>query len=272
MQVDEAVRLGLVKNRTAGWALRGIETFFLKNADRVTTITQAMRRRIVEKGVPEENTWLFPNWADIGHMRPGSKDTEFRRTLGISLDDVLVMYAGNMGDKQGLEIVLQAAHRLREHPEIRFVMIGAGAARARMESMAKRLDLPNLQFLPVQPLEKLPEIFASSDLHLVVQKREAADLVMPSKLTNICAAGRPCVATTDPGTALHDAVVGSNLGVAVPPQDEEALAASIERLAADSPRRVEMGRNARVFAQEKLDKETILKEFETHLKKLTAGF
>ena len=132
----------------------------------------------------------------------------------------------------------------------------------------KTLGLANLRFLPVQPWETLPEMLAAGDIHLVVQRRDAADLVMPSKLTNILAAGRPCVATAEPGTALAEVVQGHGAGLIVPPEDPRALADAISRLAEDEALCRQYGRNARRYAEEFLDREAILSRFEQRLETL----
>lgn len=111
-------------------------------------------------------------------------------------------------------------------------------------------------------------MLAAGDIHLVVQKREAADLVMPSKLTNILAAGRVCAATADAGTALHDVVSTYNTGVVTPPEDSDALTRAIRALAADRAWRAECGRNARGYAERFLDRDTILSEFAARLEAL----
>ena len=191
-----------------------------------------------------------------------------RRQFGAGSDDVLVLYAGNMGEKQGLELVLEAADRLRERPDVKFAMVGTGAARVKLERMARRRGLDNLRFFPVQPLERLPLMLAAGDVHLVVQKREAADLVMPSKLTNILAAGRPSVATADPSTALHDVLDNYDCGIITTPGGVEELTGAITRLADDAGMRQRLGENARDYAERHLDKHRILAGFEDELKKL----
>ena len=264
LQVDAAVRLGLLNGRFTR-ILYGVESLLLRRATRVSTITEAMRRRIVEKGIPEENIWLFPNWADISFVRPLPHNNNFRSELEIGDHEVLVMYAGNMGAKQGLELVIQAADRLRSEQQIKFVMVGAGAARSGLERLAEDLRLQNVLFLPVQTLERLPEMLAAADIHLVVQRREAADLVMPSKLTNILAAGRPSIATADPGTALHQVLTEHASGIVTPPEDLDAFVEAVRRLSRDAGMRRKMGKNARAYAEQYLDKEKILSNFERKL-------
>jgi colanic acid biosynthesis glycosyl transferase WcaI len=240
----------------------------LRGAQRVSTITEAMRRRVVEKGVSDSRTWLLPNWSDIEFVRPMQRDNEVRQQFNAGPDEVLVLYAGNMGEKQGLHLVLDAADQLREQGHIKFAMVGTGATRDRLERAAARRGLTNVRFYPPQPLERLPFTLAAGDVHLVVQRREAADLVMPSKLTNILAAGRPSVATADPGTALHTVLNHYDCGITTTPDNVQELVASIVVLAQDANRRERLGRNARRYAESYLDKERILTEFEAKMRDL----
>src|SRR5699024_2439849 len=106
LQVDAAVRLGMLKAGLFGRLLYAVEGFLLRHATRVSTITEPMRSRIADKGVPAERTWLCPNWSDIAAIRPGARVNAFRYELGLSEEALVVLYAGNMGEKQGLEVVL----------------------------------------------------------------------------------------------------------------------------------------------------------------------
>lgn len=272
LQLDAALRLGMLPGGIIGQVLYRVEAFLLRGATRASTITEAMRQRMIEKGAAPECAWLFPNWADIEVVRPGPRENAFRKEFGIAPETVLVLYAGNMGEKQGLEVVLEAAQRCADDDKrLQFLMVGTGGARLRLEEKAAVMGLRNVRFLPVQPVERLSEMLAAGDIHLVVQRRDAADLVMPSKLTNILAAGRPCVATVDAGTALHDAVAGAETGLVTPPGDSFALAQAILSLAQNLERREAYGRNARAYAELILDKEHILKAFEGQLSSLRRG-
>ena len=265
LQLDAALRLGMLPGGMLGQMLYHIEAFLLRHATRVSTITEAMRQRVIEKGTQPERAWLFPNWADIEAVRPGPRENDFRKEFDIDPETVLVLYAGGMGEKQGLELVLEAARLCADEPRLQFLMAGAGGALPRLERQAATMGLQNLRFVPVQPVERLAEMLAAGDIHLVVQRQDAADLVMPSKLTNILAAGRPCVATVDPGTALHDAVAGANTGLTSTPGDSAAFAQAILHLARDPKQREAYGHNARSYAERILDKNHILARFEEDL-------
>jgi colanic acid biosynthesis glycosyl transferase WcaI len=173
-----------------------------------------------------------------------------------------------MGEKQGLDLVLDVADRLRERAEIQFAMVGEGAARDRLERMARQRRLDNVHFFPLQPLERLPLMLAAGDIHLVVQRREAADLVMPSKLTNILAARRPSVATADPGTEIYKVLNEHQCGITTTPDSATELAAGIVELADDAEMREQLGQNARRYAERYLDKDEILSRFEYSLRDL----
>ncbi|MDN5881690.1 MAG: WcaI family glycosyltransferase, partial [Nitrosospira sp.] len=268
LQVDAAFRLGLLKSGLFGRLLYRIEAYLLRRATRVSTITPAMQARIIDKGMPSEWVWLCPNWADISAIRPSAKHNSFRLGLGVGDDALLVLYAGNMGEKQGLEMVLEAASKCRNDPRLLFLMVGDGGARRRLADLSKKMELQNVRFLPLQPKERLNDMLSAGDIHLVVQKRDAADLVMPSKLTNILAAGRACIATADPGTALHDVVSGYEAGCVVPPGDTDALADAVVKLACDPAMRQFCGRNAREYAEMNLDKDRILSGYAKQLKSL----
>src|SRR5439155_25219230 len=130
----------------------------------------------------EERTWLVANGANLSQICPASPRSDVRAELGAGQNDILFVYAGNLGETQGLEEVLDVANVLRQETRIRFAFVGTGAARARLERRARDLRLNNTRFLPVQPEARLSSLLAAADVHLVVQRRRSADLMMPSKL------------------------------------------------------------------------------------------
>lgn len=239
------------------------EKWCLGRCDRVSTISGPMLGSLSNKGVAKTRQVLFPNWADIALVSPAGNGGEFRRELGLSSEQKVALYAGNMGEKQGLELVLEGAHCLSHDSDVVVVMAGNGAARRRLEAQSR--GMRNVKWLPVQPNERLNDLLNLADVHLLPQRADVADMVMPSKLTNMLASGRPVVATAAKGMAIHDILAGSDAGVVVDPGDVNGLVAAVIRLMANAGERARMGMNGRAYAEKYLNKERILSQFEKDL-------
>ncbi|MGO9620554.1 MAG: WcaI family glycosyltransferase [Desulfobaccales bacterium] len=261
LQLDAARELGILRQPLLLAGLTWLELHLFRQARAVTTISRSMAARLAAKGVPPARLQVLPNWADLDKVRPGPRLNALRRELGLTSETV-VLYAGNLGEKQGLEVILEAAALTRGKPSIRYLIAGEGAARDRIKLRAQDLGLDNLTFLPLQSDSRLPLLLAAADLHLVVQRQQAADLVMPSKLTNIMAAGRPFIATAGEGTELARVTTESRAGLVVPPEDGRALAQAVLGLAGDPGARKEMGVRARRYAEAFWDRERILRQWE----------
>lgn len=268
-EVDAAFDLGILKGRKLKKLALGVESSFLRRFDRFSTISGRMLSLALGKGVCQSNALMFPNWVDLeaissnGHV-PGRGG--YRTELGIPEDAVVALYSGNMGAKQGLDILAEAASRLKGHEGLYFIFCGNGAGRADLEKRAS--GLPSVRFLDLQPLERLGELLGTADIHLLPQRGDAADLVMPSKLTGMLASGKAVVATAHAGTEV--AMVVDGCGLVVPPEEPVAFSEAILRLAQDRELRDRFGKAGRVYAEQHLDRNAVLRSFETELKRLIA--
>jgi colanic acid biosynthesis glycosyl transferase WcaI len=273
LQPDAASDLGMLGRsllgRLALRALFAVERFIYRRAALVATLTEGMRRRIVEKGLPEGKVEVLPDWVDGSRFPPLPRSNAFRERHRLG-DRFVVLHAGNMGLKQGLEAVLDAAARLRDEPDVVFLLVGDGAARPALERRAEAMRLPNVRFLPLQPEEAVPEMLAAADLCLVVQKASVSDIVMPSKLLTLLGAGRPVVATAREGTEVARAVRESGGGVVVPPEDSVALAEAVLVLRADPARLAAMGEGARRYALSRWGRDAVLPRIGSRLESLAA--
>ncbi|MGN8844467.1 WcaI family glycosyltransferase [Niallia sp. HCP3S3_B10] len=269
LEFDAAIRLGIIKQKFINSLINKVEVYFLNKVNIISSITNSMILRIKEKKIKTNKFILFPNWSDIQFIAPLSKINNFREEIGISKYDKIIMYSGNMGKKQGLDIVLDVASDFKKNEisNIKFVFIGDGVAKEELVRKKESNSLDNVLFFPVQSLEKLPELLAVAHVHLVIQKKEAADLVMPSKLTNILSAGRTVIATADKGTALYEVVNSSESGFVIEPERSDLLYEAISNLVNQENLDV-YEKNARKYAEESFDKNKILSRFEKDLDKL----
>ncbi|MBM4299935.1 MAG: colanic acid biosynthesis glycosyltransferase WcaI [Deltaproteobacteria bacterium] len=261
LQLDAARELGIIQQPLLFALLSRLEHFLFTRSQAVTTISRAMAARIQEKGAPPERVHLLPNWADLEAIKPGERRNAVRRELGLNAE-IMVLYAGSMGEKQGLEIILDAAAITRDNQAIRYVFVGEGAAREQLMDRAQRLALETVSFWPVQSRDRFPLLLQAADIHLVVQKDKASDLVMPSKLGNILSAGRPFIATARPETELGRVATESQAGLLTPPEAAGSLAQAVVHLAQDEEARRKMGLRARQFAEAWLGREKIMAEWE----------
>ena len=231
-EVDAAFELGLLRGATVRRMATVWERSLMRRFDRVSTISERMSERARVKGVRPERLVSFPNWVDMAAVAPPEGPNLVRMELSIAPDEVVALYSGTMGRKQGLELLAQAAARLQDVPDVVFVFCGDGVGREELVAWCD--GLPNVRFLHLQPLARLGALLGMADIHLMTQQAGAADLVMPSKLTGMLASGAPVVATCVEGTEL--ARVVQDRGLIVPPGDADALVSAIRTLADDEDR------------------------------------
>lgn len=256
-EVDAAFDLGLLKSPLLKRITLGVERFILNRFDLVSTISNKMLGLAVKKGVKSESTVLFPNWVKICKENLDSEALKYRDQLGVPHNQIIVMYSGNMGEKQGLEILADVAGILSSSSHITFIFCGQGVGRGILENACQGLS--NVLFLDLQPFERLPAFLALADIHLLPQKADAADLVMPSKLTGIFASGKPVIVTANADTEL--AYVVQEKGVVIPPNKPEIMAASILWLIQNGEIADQMGTNGRKYAEEHLDIDSVINRY-----------
>lgn len=262
--LDSRGRFGRLAARSA----LGFEAGLLRRFDRVSAISPAMRAKLAEKGVAPGRIRELRNWAEDS-IRPLEAPSPYRREWGLEGRRV-ALYSGNLGAKQGLGLVVEAARRLAGRPgleDLVFVICGEGPAMTRLRT--EGADLPNLVLRPLQPMARLGELLGLADLHLLPQVAGAADLVLPSKLANMLASGRPVVATAAEGTQLAAEVSGC--GLVSPPGDAEAFAESIAALAAAPRMRLALGEAAHARSRARWDRASAIASAEIELRAMAAA-
>ena len=224
---DSAVAAGFLpaNGRIFRW-LRTAEEATYRGSDLVVSISPSFSAH-VQHLVPGTQVADIPNWVDTDLIQP-RKDTEdpgiaeFRRGGAF-----VVQYAGNIGFMQNLEVVVEAAERLRGIADIRFVFIGDGNAKQLLQELARRLGLLNCEFLPLQPLERVASVYNACDLGVIPLKPGAAHTAVPSKTWNYLAAARPVIGCVEEDSPLAQVIRESRSGALVPPGDAAQLAQTI---------------------------------------------
>ncbi|WP_245794470.1 WcaI family glycosyltransferase [Vannielia litorea] len=253
-EVEAAFATGLLREGSrAGRAALAFERWVLRRFDRISSISRPMLARLRDKQVDAARVYELRNWANIEKVTPLEPPSPMKADLGIGTRHV-ALYSGNLANKQGLDIIPRIARQLADRSDLTFVVCGDGPMRATLVEQSQ--GLTNIRFLPLQPLDRLSDLLGMADVHLLPQIAGAADLVLPSKLTNMLASGRPVLATAEPGTALAEEVEGA--GVLVPPGDAEAAAKALSALLDDPARRARLGREARTRALQRWDMQAIL--------------
>jgi len=254
---DVAIELGLLTGERVIAASRWLERTSYRGADAVTVLSDELADNVrtkIARNLTDEaaerqraKVRVIPNFVDTDAIRPAPRDNDYRRQYGL-LGSRVVMYAGNVGFSQSLDLVIEAARRLRHsHPDVVFVINGGGTARPDLERDAAGLD--NVRFVDMQPIERLPEVLAAADVHVVPLRTGLAWSSVPSKMYSILAAGRPLVASVDEGTEVARTVERAGAGVAVSPDDPDAFTAAVVRVLDDPSGAERMGAAGRRFVE-----------------------
>ncbi|HEU4950671.1 MAG TPA: glycosyltransferase family 4 protein [Holophagaceae bacterium] len=224
--------------------------FIYRQAGRISALSPGMRRTLIARGVPAERITVIPNWCDEAQAEPGPLEPGEAPLLAGRFN---VLFAGNMGVMQGLEVVLEAAARLaREVPDAQFVLVGDGVVRAQLEAEATARGLANVRFLPRRPAEAMGGLLHAADALLVHLKDDPLfEVTIPSKIQAYLAAGRPILCGVKGDGA--DLVREAGAGLLFPPEDAGALAEAVLALMRMPPaRREALGAAGRSFYRARL--------------------
>jgi colanic acid biosynthesis glycosyl transferase WcaI len=267
---DVAVELGVITNPTVISLASRLERQTYLHADAVTVLSEDLRENVAAKiaGHRPERVRVIPNFVDIERIEPASKENSYRREFGLT-GKTVVMYAGNVGFSQSLDLVLAAAAALAHESHVVFVINGGGSARAELER--KAAGLPNVRFVDHQPKARLPEVLAAADVHVVPLRKGLARASVPSKMYSILAAGRPIVASVDPGTEVARVVERARAGITVTPDDPEVFTKAVDRLVSDPDEAKRMGAAGREFVEKWASPGAVAAQYEALFQELIAS-
>jgi colanic acid biosynthesis glycosyl transferase WcaI len=258
---DVAIRLGVLRNKRAISAFQRMERFVYSKAAGVTVISQGFRQNLLRKGVPESKVHVIPNFVDTGFVMPLARHNVFSKSQDLD-GRFVVLFAGNIGLSQGLETVLEAAKCLSRYPQILFLIAGNGASKQSLVERAGQMGLSNVRFLPFQPHEVVPQMYASADVCLVPLRRSLTEESVPSKVFTILGAARPLVASVDKESETWRLVRESGSGVCVEPENAHDLADAILMLYGDPQLGLKMGQSGRQFVEASHTCQRVAKQYE----------
>ncbi len=241
--------------------------FLYQHADRVVVVTPAFKERLVGGwGVPHEKISVVPNGVETEIFRPKSGHS-LRGRLGLQ-DKFVVSYIGTMGAAHGLETILKAAKILQSRaPEVTFLLVGEGAAKARILSQMQLQGLRNFEMLGEQPRQEVPEYIAASDVCLVLLKKaELFKTVIPTKMLEFMSCGRPVILGVQGQSEMI--LKRAQAGVAIEPENVDELCDAIITLAGDRTRREALGRNGREYILRNLSRQQTATDYTTILQQL----
>ncbi len=259
---DVAVRLGILKNPRLIRLFERLESFVYEKAAAVSVISASFRRNLLAKGVPEAKIATIPNFVDTAFVTPLPRDNAFRRGHGWG-DKFVVLFAGNVGLSQGLETVLEAAGLLAGARDILFAIVGSGTTKQGLVDRAEEMQLDNVQFLPLQPYERVPELYSAADVGLVPLRKGLTEDSVPSKLWTIMGVARPVLAGVDETSDTYAVIQAAGSGVCVPPEDPAALAEAVRRLYASGEQAAEMGRRGRAHVESHYTRTSVARQYQT---------
>ena len=262
-EIDAAFDLGFVSGTGFKRAALSAERFILQRFDVASTISPKMIELLQSKGVEPARCIEMREGVDTNAIRPIDKTkSTIRKQFGIPDGAKIALYAGGMGSKQGLEYLVEAARALAgPRPDIMFVLCGAGSMKEQLQAWTK--DLPNVKLLGVQPDDIYGELLAAADIHLLPQKPEVNDLVLPAKVAYMEASGNPVIAMAKQNTQLYAEL--ESVGILIEPGDIVALTEALMRLADDPDLRARLGRKGRDRALEHWDSATTLSRIEARM-------
>ena len=255
---DAAIQTGTISNKNIIAAAKWLERVSYQRSDAVVLLSQDLRTNIANKIDAKHHHRLHvsPNFVDTVAITPQHRMTAYRNELGIG-DQLVVMYAGNVGFSQSLNLVVEAAAKF---PEIAFVINGDGAARKKLQEDCAQLA--NVHFGDYQPIERLSEVLATGDIHLVPLRTGLASVSVPSKSYSILAAGRPMLAAIDPNTEIPNMLQQSGAGVAVNPDNGPAFIEALGRLISNRDQLSEMGAKGRKWVETHASPASVAAQYE----------
>ncbi len=237
-------------------------TLAYRRAAKIVVLSDAMRKVVSSKISHNMNKIeVIHNWADKTRIFPVPKEKNSLLRKINPEGRKIVMYSGNLGRYQPLEVMLEAAVLLRNREDILFLFVGNGAKKPKLEAMASKANLNNVLFLPFQPLDKLAESLSMADISLLGIEPQNEGVIMPSKLYGLLAVGKPIICVSAPDSEVAQIIEGAKAGVQVSPDDPESLVEKILFFLENPDQAKKMGENGLNYFEKNFERKIITKQW-----------
>lgn len=270
LQPDAALSLGMVKESLLIKVLKKAEAFIYRNSDRVVTISRGMQEKLASKGVPENKLALFYNWIDVADASAPREKGLFRGEYPYLRGKFIIVYAGNIGIKQGVDTLIELAEATVENENVHYVIIGEGADKPRLIKIAAKKMLNNLTFLPFMGQNKYFEMLQDIDIFFISQRSGSGNVFFPSKLLGIMAHAKPMLISADLNSELATVICNAHCGLVAAAGDVNGLRKHVETALMDRARLRQMGDNGYTLVKQ-YDREVVLSSFLSDIIKMKAG-
>lgn len=260
---DSMVGMGMITEESLIYRIgRTLENFTYKNADQIVVISNDIKKNIIRKGVPENKISVVSNWIDTDIIKPVEKENNYLfEKFGISKTNFNIVYAGNLGYAQNIEIIIRAAKQLESYHDINFVIFGRGAQEEEYRKRAYELKLSNLSFFPIQPYSEVAFVYSIGDAAIVSCKKGFGGSAMPSKTWSIMACGIPILASFDRNTDMEKLINEQHLGLFSEADKEGQLTSNILYLYKNKDICNQYGLNCRQYAIKNVSRNHCLEKY-----------
>lgn len=212
-QVEAADSLGMLGWLPIAPIMHRFEKFSYRGADLVSSISKGMVNILKEKGVDESKTYLWPNWIDVHEASAPGVKKEFRKRFSIADNKIIIAYAGNVGEKQGLKILIDLAIQFKDCEDLIFLIIGEGGDLTNLKNFHVENKVDNLRFLPFLDPPAYKKFLADADVIFISQKKIPKDIYFPSKLLGLMAAKKLILLAADQESELYRVLKENNLAL-----------------------------------------------------------
>jgi len=257
---ESAVTAGVLKNPVLIRVAEFLERFAYRAACRIVPVSEGIRDSLVERGFDRDKMRVVRHGADLGYLTPDKADGSFRRKYGLE-GKFVAIYAGSFGNANGIDMLVKAAHILRDHESVSIVLLGDGKEKEQLVSMAEEYRLTNLVFADPVPKKEVAAAIGAADAGLMILRNAPTfKTVLPNKLLDYMACELPVIINFE-GYASN-IVTGAGAGLVVSPDSPEAIAAAIEQLSRDRASCAAMGASGRETVVRDYSRNATVRDFE----------